>query len=63
MFNLFKKKSEIEKLDIEYKKLLSQAHQMSTSDRIQSDLLMSKADEIGKKIDSLKNKGNLHLFI
>ncbi|MEZ4805557.1 MAG: Lacal_2735 family protein [Bacteroidia bacterium] len=63
MFNLFKKKSEIEKLDIEYKKLLSQAHQMSTTDRAQSDILIAKADEIGKKMDSLRNKTNLHLFI
>ncbi len=53
MFGLFKKKSEREKLNQKYKKLLSEAHQLSTSNRTLSDKKMQEADEVLKKIDQL----------
>lgn len=54
MFGLFKKKTEVEKLDIKYKKLLSEAHQLSSTNRTLSDSKMQEADEIAKKMDLLK---------
>lgn len=55
MFGLFKKKTEIEKLQETYTKMLTEAHKLSHSNRTASDKLMAEAEEIGKKIDSLKN--------
>ncbi len=54
MFGLFKKKSKIEKLDIQYKKLLAEAHQLSTSSRKQSDAKVTQANEILKQINMLR---------
>lgn len=54
MFGLFKKKSEIEKLQEAYSKKLSEAHKMSTSNRAAADKLSAEAEEIAKKIDELK---------
>jgi len=54
MFGLFKKKSEIEKLQEAYSKKLSEAHKMSTSNRTAADKLTAEAEEIAKKIDALK---------
>ncbi|EDM43721.1 hypothetical protein SCB49_09025 [unidentified eubacterium SCB49] len=53
MFGIFKKKSELEKLDSQYKKLLKEAHTLSTTNRKLSDEKMSKADSIAKKIEAL----------
>lgn len=53
MFGLFKKKSEVDKLNDTYKKLLAEAHQLSTRDRSLSDSKMQEADEVLKKIDAL----------
>lgn len=53
MFGLFKKKTEKEKLNEAYKKLLDKAHKLSHSDRTASDKLMAEAEEIAKKIDLL----------
>ncbi len=53
MFGLFKKKSEFEKLDLQYKKLLKEAHQLSTTNRKLSDQKMSEADAISKQMESL----------
>ncbi|MBD3627008.1 Lacal_2735 family protein [Cyclobacterium sp.] len=55
MFGLFKKKTEIEKLQEQYEKLLQRAHKASHQDRTLSDQLMTQAEEIAKKIDTLKN--------
>ena len=49
MFGLFKKKSEIEKLQEQYEKLMQKAHQVSHQDRTRSDQLMTEAEEIAKK--------------
>ncbi|TRO64564.1 Lacal_2735 family protein [Christiangramia sabulilitoris] len=54
MFGLFKKKSEVEKLQLKYKKLLEEAHRLSTSNRSASDQKMFEANELLKEIDQLK---------
>ena len=54
MFRFFKKKSEMEKLQLEYKRLLEEAHRLSTSNRSLSDEKMFEANEVLKKIDQLK---------
>lgn len=53
MFGLFRKKSEKETLNKKYKKLLSEAHQLSTSNRTLSDQKMQEANEVLKQIDQL----------
>lgn len=55
MFGIFKKKTEIEKLQETYSKMLSDAHKLSHSNRTASDKLLAEAEEIAKKIDQLKN--------
>lgn len=58
MFGLFKKKSEIEKLYDQHKKMLAESHRLSTVNRAESDLKAADAEEVLKKIESLeKNKG------
>ena len=53
MFGLFKKKSELEKLNDTYKKLLKEAHTLSTTNRKLSDQKMSEADAVAQQIDAL----------
>ena len=53
MFGLFKKKSEKEKLQDEYKKLIEEAYRLSHTDRKASDLKTAEAEEILKKIEAL----------
>lgn len=53
MFGLFKKKTEKEKLQETYKKLLSDAHKLSHSNRTAADKMMAEAEEIAKKIEKL----------
>ncbi|WP_290476078.1 MULTISPECIES: Lacal_2735 family protein [unclassified Leeuwenhoekiella] len=53
MFGLFKKKTEKEKLQIEYKKLMKEAFELSKSNRSASDDKYAEADRILKKIESL----------
>lgn len=53
MFGLFKKKSEKEKLQEQYAKLLEEAHSLSTSNRRLSDQKAFEAEEIMKKIETL----------
>ncbi|MCE2613929.1 Lacal_2735 family protein [Flavobacteriaceae bacterium D16] len=54
MLNLFKKKSEKEKLQDKYKKLMSEAHKLSTTNRRLSDDKVAEADEVLKQIDALE---------
>lgn len=54
MFGLFKKKSKIEKLQLEYKKLLEESHRLSTSNRSLSDDKAYEANEVLKEIDKIK---------
>ncbi|MBS4071889.1 Lacal_2735 family protein [Algoriphagus aquatilis] len=53
MFGLFKKKSEKEKLQEAYAKMMADAHKLSHSNRTAADKLMAEAEEIAKKIDKL----------
>jgi hypothetical protein len=54
MFGLFKKKSEAEKLQDQYKKLMADYHRLSTTDRAASDAAYAQADEVAKKMDALQ---------
>lgn len=54
MFGLFKKKSKVEKLEVKYKKLLEEAHQLSTTNRSKSDEKMFEANEVLKEIEEAK---------
>ncbi len=53
MFGLFKSKSELEKLNEQYKKLLTEYHKLSTVDRKKADDKMAEAEEVAKKMDAL----------
>jgi hypothetical protein len=53
MFGLFKKKSEMEKLQEQYQKLMKEYHDLSTSDRTASDKAYAAADVIAKQMDAL----------
>jgi hypothetical protein len=54
MFGLFKKKSEVDKLNDKYKALLKQAHDLSTSNRKLSDAKTAEANEVLMRIEQLK---------
>ena len=54
MFGLFKKKTEIEKLQAEYERLLKKSFELSTVNRAESDKIATKADEIGRRIDAME---------
>ncbi|MGB5170254.1 Lacal_2735 family protein [Eudoraea sp.] len=53
MFGLFKKKSEKEKLQEQYEKLLKEAHTLSTTNRKMSDEKAYQANEVLKKLEQL----------
>ncbi len=53
MFGLFKKKSEKEKLQDQYEKLLKDAHNLSTTNRKMSDQKTFEADEVMKELEKL----------
>lgn len=54
MFGLFKKKTEIEKLQEKFAKLMAESHKLSTVNRSESDKKYAEADEIAKQIERLK---------
>ena len=56
MFKFNKKKTEVEKLEIKYKKLLEASYKLSHTNRKESDNKMAEADEVLKQIEALKNK-------
>lgn len=56
MFNLFKKKSEVEKLQDSYKKLMEEAYKLQSINRSDSDKKYVEADVILKKIEEIKEK-------
>ena len=55
MFGLFKKKSEKEKLEEKYKKLMEDGYKLQSINRSDSDQKYLEADNILKKIELLKN--------
>ncbi|WP_343486550.1 Lacal_2735 family protein [Allomuricauda sp. d1] len=53
MFNLFKKKSEKEKLQEKYQKLMKEAFELSKTNRSASDDKYAEADAVQKRIDTI----------
>lgn len=53
MFNIFKKKSEKEKLQAQYDKLLNEAYVLSSTNRKMSDQKTFQANEILEKLEKL----------
>lgn len=56
MFSLFKKRSEIDKLNETYLKLMKEARELSQRNRTAGDAKYAEADEVLKKIDALKKQ-------
>jgi len=56
MFNFFKKKSELDQLQEQYKKLLEESFRLSKIDRTESDKKQFEANEILKKIEVIQKK-------
>lgn len=54
MFGLFKKKSEKEKLNEKYMKLLEESKRMSTSNRSESDRLVGEAEKVLDRIKAIE---------
>lgn len=54
MFGLFKSKSEQEKLQDQYQKLMAEAHKLSHSNRRASDEKVAEADAVMEKMERLK---------
>lgn len=53
MFGIFKKKSPLEKLQGRYKKLMSEWHELSTTNRSASDAKYAEAQALLDEIDKL----------
>jgi hypothetical protein len=53
MFNLFKRKTEKEKLQAKYKKCLAEAYALSTTNRSASDAKTAEANKILEEIEKL----------
>ena len=56
MFGLFRKKSEIEKLENKYDQLLKEAYTLSRTNRRLSDSKTAEANEVLKQVDLVKKK-------
>ena len=56
MFGLFKKKSEIDILREQYKKLQEESFRLSKTNRSESDKKLAEAEDVYKKIEALKQK-------
>ena len=53
IFDFIKGKSQRQKLEEQYRKLLAESHALSTTNRRQSDLKMAEADEVLKLLENL----------
>ena len=53
MFNIFKKKTEKQKLEEKYQKLMKEAFDLSKVNRSASDDKYAEADEIQKQLEKL----------
>jgi len=53
---LFKKKSDVEKLELQYKRLMVQSYELSKTDRKASDAALAEAEMVSKMIDELNMK-------
>jgi len=56
MFGLFKKKTEVEKHQDLYKKLMEDAYKLQSINRSESDQKYLEADIVLKKIEALQSK-------
>lgn len=56
MFSFFKKKNPMDALEIQYKKLLEEAHRLSTTNRSLSDKKIYEAELIVIQIKKLKTR-------
>ena len=54
MFGLFKRKTETEKLQIRYKKLMAEWHNLSSIDRAASDEKYAEEQEVLTQIEKLE---------
>ena len=54
MFGLFKKTSELDKLQKQYEKLMADWHKLSTTNRAESDKKYAEAQKIIEQIEVLK---------
>ena len=54
MFGIFKKKSEKEKLQQRYEKLLREAYDLSSTNRKESDKKTYEADLLAKEMEGLR---------
>ena len=54
MFGIFKKKSKVDVLNEQYKKLQFEAYKLSTVNRTKSDQKYAEAEEVLKAIEALK---------
>ena len=55
MFGIFKKKTAVEKLQDRYKKLMSEWHELSKTNRSASDLKYAEAQKLLDEIDKLNS--------
>jgi len=55
MFGLFKKTTEVEKLQKRYEKLMKEWHALSTTNRGESDKKYAEAQKIQNQIEQLQN--------
>ena len=55
MFGLFKRKTETEKLQNRYKKLMAEWHDLSSIDRSASDAKYAEAQTVLDQLDELKH--------
>ncbi|WP_400078375.1 Lacal_2735 family protein [Winogradskyella sp. R77965] len=54
MFGIFKKTSELDKLQKQYEKLMADWHRLSTTNRAESDKKYAEAQKIIEQIEILK---------
>lgn len=54
MFGLFKKTSEVDKLQKKYEKLMKEWHALSTTNRAESDKKYAEAQHIQEQIEQLQ---------
>ena len=56
MFGLFKKKSQKEKLEEKFKRLMQEWHELSSINRFASDKKFAEAQNIAKILNALNNE-------
>ena len=55
MFGIFKKTSELDKLQKQYEKLMADWHKLSTTNRAESDKRYAEAQKVLDKIEAIKS--------